>query len=127
MASAGADKLGHRRICCLGRAQSQPGRQPFAFAGLWESNKGLSWTIVTTEPNAVGGAILNRMPVILDSNDYGTWLSAETPPAEANALLPPFAGEMSANTVDKGKRHAAGTLVRERQSLLGRPAAAAVG
>jgi putative SOS response-associated peptidase YedK len=79
-------------------------QQPFAFAGLWERNNGLdvtSCTIITTEPNAVAGEIHNRMPVILPPEDYDTWLSAETTPADAKALLRPYEGEMIAYPVSK--------------------------
>ena len=57
--------------------------EPFAFAGLWESWKNpqddsllLSATIVTTTPNDLIGSIHNRMPVILQNNDYSTWLDS---------------------------------------------------
>jgi putative SOS response-associated peptidase YedK len=79
-------------------------QQPFAFAGLWERNDGLdvtSCTIITTEPNEVAGSIHNRMPVILPPGDYEAWLSAETAPADAKALLRPYEGEMIAYPVNK--------------------------
>jgi len=53
---------------------------PFAFAGLWESwhspdNVEMhSCTIITTQANAFMTRIHNRMPVILDANDYNRWL-----------------------------------------------------
>jgi putative SOS response-associated peptidase YedK len=52
----------------------------FAFAGLWDGWKDASgnWiktcSILTTTPNAVTSAIHDRMPVILDANDYDLWL-----------------------------------------------------
>lgn len=79
-------------------------RQPFAFAGLWERNDGLdvtSCTIVTTEPNEIAAQIHNRMPVILPPEDYEAWLSPETGPAGAKALLRPYEGEMIAYPVSK--------------------------
>lgn len=64
-----------------------------AFAGLWEvwrNDKGErihSCTIVTGEPNAVAGRFHDRMPVILDPDDYERWLRAE--PEDALRLLGP--------------------------------------
>lgn len=71
-----------------------------AFAGLWESWAGptdkssdddtrtyplLSFTVATTEPNAVVAPIHNRMPVLLtDPDQFAAWLD---PKAEAPALL----------------------------------------
>lgn len=52
----------------------------FAFAGLWESWKGMdgevleSCTIIVTEANEVIRPIHERMPVILDPADYAAWL-----------------------------------------------------
>lgn len=52
----------------------------FAFAGLWDRWKDPSgnWirtcAILTTTPNAVTSAVHDRMPVILDPNNYELWL-----------------------------------------------------
>ena len=52
----------------------------FAFAGIWERWKDASgnWiktcSILTTTPNAVTSAIHDRMPVILDRDNYDLWL-----------------------------------------------------
>jgi putative SOS response-associated peptidase YedK len=52
----------------------------FAFAGLWDRWKGPSgqWlkscSILTTSPNAVTSAVHDRMPVILDPDNYDLWL-----------------------------------------------------
>lgn len=92
-------------------------RQPFAFAGLWERNDGLdvtSCTIVTTEPNEVAGKIHNRMPVILPLEDYDAWLSAETTPAHAKAMLRPYDGDMIAYPVSKD----VGTPKNDRPDLV---------
>jgi putative SOS response-associated peptidase YedK len=81
-----------------------PGQRPFAFAGLWEANDKLavtSCTIITTEPNKVAAEIHDRMPVILPPDAYAEWLSPDTAPAEAKALLKPYEGEMIAYPVDK--------------------------
>ena len=56
--------------------------EPFALAGLWDqwTNKTtgeevVSSSIITTSPNNLIEEIHNRMPVILDPQDYQTWLS----------------------------------------------------
>jgi putative SOS response-associated peptidase YedK len=52
----------------------------FAFAGLWDRWKDPmgQWTrscsILTTTPNAVTSSVHDRMPVILDRDDYDLWL-----------------------------------------------------
>jgi putative SOS response-associated peptidase YedK len=69
----------------------------FGFAGLYEH-----WTapdgsvldtgcVLTTTPNALMAGIHDRMPVILDPNDYERWMRA--PVAEAQALIRPFPAE----------------------------------
>jgi putative SOS response-associated peptidase YedK len=56
------------------------GGELFAFAGLWDRWKDPSgqWTrscsILTTTPNAVTSSVHDRMPVILDRDDYDLWL-----------------------------------------------------
>ena len=48
----------------------------FGFAGLWEKNDDLdTFTIITTEANELMREVHHRMPVILDSKDYDTWLN----------------------------------------------------
>jgi putative SOS response-associated peptidase YedK len=54
--------------------------QMFAFAGIWDRWKDPSgnWvktcSILTTTPNAVTSAVHDRMPVILDPDNYDLWL-----------------------------------------------------
>lgn len=72
--------------------------EPFAFAGLWEvwrpqpdADPVFSFTILTTEPNALVRPIHDRMPVILPRSGYETWLRPEElDPADVAALLAPF-------------------------------------
>ena len=93
-------------------------RSPFAFAGLWESSKDpdvTSCTIVSTEPNEVAGEIHSRMPVILPPEDHEAWLSSETAPANAQALLRPYEGAMNAYPVSKD----VGTPKNDRPDLIG--------
>lgn len=65
---------------------------PFAFAGLWARWEGAdgtaeSFTILTTEADAVVAPIHRRMPVILAPETFAAWLSPATGPAAAQALL----------------------------------------
>ncbi len=80
---------------------------PFAFAGLWETWRSPngqsipSCAIITTEPNSLLKSIHNRMPVILEANDYDQWLdSEEQNPERLGKLLRPYpASLMSAYAV----------------------------
>lgn len=93
-------------------------RPLFAFAGLWrrgqpgiEGEEGgwITHTMVTTTPNKLVEPVHpTRMPVILDPQDYETWLYGT--PAEAAELLRPFPAEKmrvvrqgSGLLVDKGE------------------------
>lgn len=67
-------------------------REPFAFAGLWETWKSpegetvKSCTILTTKPNEFMEPIHNRMPVILSGETEALWLDPMT--EEPDALQP---------------------------------------
>lgn len=78
-------------------------KEPFAFAGLWEWWRPTdaaadlptleTFTILTTEPNALCAPIHNRMPVILAPEDWPRWLAT---PDDRKALLRSFpAGQMA--------------------------------
>lgn len=74
--------------------------RPFAFAGLWEPpaerDPGVegTCTIVTTDPNPVLREIHDRMPVILDPEDWNRWLDPEMHKVSAlRALLRPCPAE----------------------------------
>jgi len=67
---------------------------PFSFAGLWErwdkdEAPVETFTIITGEPNSLVADLHNRMPVILDPDDYDVWLTA-VDTAIPQALLQPF-------------------------------------
>lgn len=66
--------------------------EPFAFAGLWESENGSACCdLVTCPPNALVAPVHDRMPVILRSDAVAAWLDPEPlPPQAAAALLQPF-------------------------------------
>jgi putative SOS response-associated peptidase YedK len=73
----------------------RPGREPFAFAGLWaralreDGSKLYSGSIVTCPPSEPVAPIHDRMPVILDREDEGGWLDRGTPDDELLAMLRP--------------------------------------
>jgi putative SOS response-associated peptidase YedK len=70
----------------------------FAFAGIYDvwrdKNTGkeiASYSMITTEPNAVVGAIHPRMPAILRKEDEATWLNPEIiEPEQLLPLLKPY-------------------------------------
>lgn len=76
--------------------------EPFAFAGLWDEwldrqtgEVRPTFTIVTTEPNALMAPLHNRMPVILhDRAAELAWLDDAVPLVEHQALLQPFPAEL---------------------------------
>jgi putative SOS response-associated peptidase YedK len=68
-----------------------------AFAGIWDRWKGPSGdmietcSILTTTPNAVTAPVHDRMPVILDSDNYELWLDpGMRKVAAVSDLLKPF-------------------------------------
>lgn len=96
----------------------------FGLAGLWEHWTAADGsvvetsTILTTSPNALMATLHDRMPVILDSADYATWIEAT--PAQAQGLLLPFPSErMRAYPVAKAVgnvRNNTPELIAERDS-----------
>jgi putative SOS response-associated peptidase YedK len=66
--------------------------EPFAFAGLWESQDGVTHCdIVTCKPNALVAQVHDRMPVILTKSHLDRWLDPDPLPAEvAASMLTPF-------------------------------------
>jgi putative SOS response-associated peptidase YedK len=84
-------------------------RKPFAFAGLWDEwhaqqpDGGTlrTCTIITTTPNELMSNLHNRMPVILDKENYADWLNpAPQRPEDLIHLIQPFpADKMSAYPV----------------------------
>ncbi len=81
-------------------------KKPLALAGLWEmwsSPDGdvlQSCTILTTRPNEMMAQIHNRMPVILESEDYDEWLNPGEHPDRAMHLFRPYpAAKMAAHPV----------------------------
>ncbi len=80
--------------------------RPFALAGLWEmwsdpdGSMLQTCTILTTQPNEMMAQIHNRMPVILEPEDYDMWLDPGDNPEQALHLLRPYpAAKMDAYPV----------------------------
>jgi putative SOS response-associated peptidase YedK len=68
--------------------------EPFCLAGLWDIWKFPAgdvvntFTLITTEPNAVVAPVCDRMPVILDEKDFEAWLDPKNQDtAQLKALL----------------------------------------
>ncbi len=70
-------------------------RSPMLMAGLWDEWRGLQTsTVITTEANAMLAFIHDRMPVIVDSDDWPTWLGETlASPSDVKTLLRPFPAE----------------------------------
>ncbi|MBO3463634.1 SOS response-associated peptidase [Aetokthonos hydrillicola Thurmond2011] len=72
-------------------------KQAFGFAGLWEqweSPEGeeiASCTILTTKPNELVESLHDRMPVILEKQDYNLWLDPQVQtPEPLQQILDPY-------------------------------------
>ena len=52
--------------------------------------------LITDGPNELVKPIHNRMPVILDPEDYDRWLDPEAKPEDLLALLKPYPAELMA-------------------------------
>jgi putative SOS response-associated peptidase YedK len=68
-----------------------------AFAGLYDhwqraDDEIYSYTIITTTPNQVMESIHDRMPVILEQDQFNLWLEGDVDQVEP--LLKPFEGEL---------------------------------
>jgi putative SOS response-associated peptidase YedK len=74
---------------------SMAGSGLFAFAGLWESwNDIETCTILTTSANSLLQTIHDRMPVILQPDDYARWLDPRLQNAtDLKELLQPYPDE----------------------------------
>ena len=84
--------------------------RPFAFAGLWEAWRGRegqesppleTCAIITTQSNELTRPIHDRMPVILDCEDYELWLDPQIQdPRQLQGFLRPYdSARMAADPV----------------------------
>ena len=80
-----------KQPCLIRRADAAP----FAMAGLWETWQTggtplQTCTIIVTDANALIAPVHDRMPVIIQPNDYGAWLDPHHgDQADLTALLRP--------------------------------------
>ncbi len=71
----------------------RPAGEDFLMAGLWETwtdpggSELETFSLITTSPNAVAVAVHDRMPVLLEGSDVGTWLEAATPADQLQGLI----------------------------------------
>jgi putative SOS response-associated peptidase YedK len=60
----------------------------FSLAGVWkETEKGLTFSVLTIAPNELIGSFHHRMPVILGHNAVGQWLAPESDPKDLMAFF----------------------------------------
>jgi putative SOS response-associated peptidase YedK len=71
-------------------------------------------TIIVTTPNEVTAEIHDRMPVILDPEEYDAWLSPATTADDAKGLLRPYEGAMIVCQVSKD----VGSVKNDRPDLV---------
>jgi putative SOS response-associated peptidase YedK len=92
-----------------------------AFAGLWEAFKWpdgditRSYCIITTEANSLVAPIHNRMPVVLEEDDWPVWLGEQ--PADLLALLHAPAADVLQCQLVQGKARTASRRRRDASRL----------
>ena len=73
---------------------------PFALGGVWDAWRDptapdapplVTCAVLTTAPNVLVAAVHDRMPVIVPASAYDAWLSRGTAPADAQAVVAPYA------------------------------------
>lgn len=71
------------------------------LAGLWATwrdprtaERLSTCSILTTVPNELVAPIHDRMPVILDADEWPVWLQEDTPPERLRAMLRPYPDEL---------------------------------
>jgi len=75
------------------------GGEPYAFAALWERWKPKegepveTFTILTTDPNELAEPVHDRMPVILEPQNYARWMESGDPTHLPVDLLRPLPAE----------------------------------
>ncbi|MBL8880204.1 MAG: SOS response-associated peptidase [Phycisphaerales bacterium] len=83
----------------------RPDQHVFAMAGIWErwqqpdGNTMDTLAILTTSPNRMMESIHNRMPVILERDDYTVWLDQSR--IDVGGLLCPASVELIATAISK--------------------------
>lgn len=80
---------------------SMPDAPLFATAGIWRRTDewGSAYSMLVTEANAQVAPVHNRMPVILQREDWSQWLGGT--PSEAFDLCVPYAGDLAVDRSDE--------------------------
>ncbi len=73
--------------------------EPIAFAGLWDhwgkdETYFESCTMITCEPNELAAPYHDRMPVILQPEDFDEWMAPTSSPKDLLTLLKPLPSEL---------------------------------
>ena len=72
---------------------------PFALGGVWDAWRDpakpdapplVTCSVLTTAPNPLVAAVHDRMPVIVPGSAYDAWLSRDTTPDAAQAIVAPY-------------------------------------
>lgn len=62
---------------------------PFSLAGIYSAGPDETACVITCAPNSLMEPIHNRMPIVLNADDYDAWLTTETEPERLRDLLAP--------------------------------------
>ncbi len=95
--------------------KNEDGKQPvmieakgkaLAFAGIWDywsdgTQEVLSCSIITTEASKSFRSIHSRMPVILEEQNFESWLDEKTPIPDVREMLVPYGKTLVATPVSK--------------------------
>jgi putative SOS response-associated peptidase YedK len=84
-------------------------KDPLALAGIFDvwrdehsDERLVTYAIITTKPNEIAARVHNRMPAILEVDQYETWLDPHIPlDAAQDLLLPPPDSLLETYPVDK--------------------------
>jgi putative SOS response-associated peptidase YedK len=80
---------------------SLPEQPVFAIAGVWRETDewGRAYSMVMTDVCLQLAGVHDRMPVILQREDWSRW--SDAPPEEARALCVPYAGSLTVDRTDE--------------------------
>ena len=97
--------------------------QALAFAGVWDywsdgTQEILSCSIITTEASKSFNRIHSRMPVILDEDNFGSWLAEDTPLPDIRNMLIPYGKTLVATPIHKQINNA---RIKEYPKLVDNP------
>lgn len=71
-----------------------PDDRTYMVAGLWTLYHGVpAFTLITTDANATVSPVHHRMPVIVPTSQWQTWLDVKTPLTALKSIMRPFEEE----------------------------------